>query len=928
MQHLRLNRSAIAVCCLAVFLVACGEKSDDDLLRSAQAALTKRELSAASVELRSLLQRTPGNGTARLLLGQTLLDQGEPQAASLELARAHDAGVDENLWMPLLARAWLESGKARELLRVYGDTTLSVPTARADLRTAIAGAMLILGRKAEAQVAIAQVLQDNPNHAGALLLKAKQAGSEARFDEALSLSERAQQPDADNGEVHMLRGMIFRFGKKDSAAAVKEFELAAKDARTLLGARTALIQLNLAQNRVADAKDQLAQLEKVYPKHGQTLFLQASVAYVDRDFARTESIAAELLRHVPDNPRLLVLGGAASLQSGNLLVAETRLGKVVQTVAGATTARKLLAETYIRLGQPEKALHTLSPLLDSAAGDGEALALAGQASLQAGRIQDSEQQFTAAARLRPNDIQIKTALALTDLVKGKADDAIETLQTLAARDPGQTADQALIGTYMRRGEFDAAITAIQKLQRKQPAAPEPLQLLGLALRAKGDLPGARDAFERALKLAPRYQVAALALAQLDVDEGKLDAAQQRLTAVIRANPKSAVAHMAMLELAKRREAKPAEQLAIIDEALRLTVNEAAPHIAKIAHLMAANDPKSAANAAQVALAQVPSDPRLLDAAGEALAAAGDLQQAVSVYNKLASLYPRSALAHLRIADLHERRGDLNAAQASVARALEAEPLAASVHQRLLQQAIGTRDTRQVLTTARELQRRFPDSAQGYLLQGDLALARKEWAAAQAAYRSALNKPGAGSKPQIRLYITLVAGSSQAAADQFAIEWRQRHPKDAEFLAHLGSAALARKDMATAEQRFREVLSIYPDSVVALNNLAWLVTDRSPREAVGFAERALALSPQAAPVLDTLAKALAADGQLQRAISVQGKAIAASPGRQSYQLQLARLHLQAGNKTQARSTLDGIDALPVKDVPADDIGTVRKAIGAA
>ncbi len=67
--------------------------------------------------------------------------------------------------------------------------------------------------------------------------------------------------------------------------------------------------------------------------------------------------------------------------------------------------------------------------------------------------------------------------------------------------------------------------------------------------------------------------------------------------------------------------------------------------------------------------------------------------------------------------------------------------------------------------------------------------------------------------------------------------------------------------------------------------------------------ALALAPSAAPVMDTLAKALAAEGQLDRAIEVQKKALGAMPDRQVYRLNLARLFIKADKKAEASAELE-------------------------
>jgi predicted Zn-dependent protease len=78
--------------------------------------------------------------------------------------------------------------------------------------------------------------------------------------------------------------------------------------------------------------------------------------------------------------------------------------------------------------------------------------------------------------------------------------------------------------------------------------------------------------------------------------------------------------------------------------------------------------------------------------------------------------------------------------------------------------------------------------------------------------------------------------------------------------------------------------------------------------VALAERANQIAPNQPPFLDTLAFALAAEGNVARALEVQRKALELSPAAHGLRLTLARLYLDAGDKTAARRELDALSAL--------------------
>jgi hypothetical protein len=81
-------------------------------------------------------------------------------------------------------------------------------------------------------------------------------------------------------------------------------------------------------------------------------------------------------------------------------------------------------------------------------------------------------------------------------------------------------------------------------------------------------------------------------------------------------------------------------------------------------------------------------------------------------------------------------------------------------------------------------------------------------------------------------------------------------------------------------------------------------------------------------MDTLAKALGASGQLERAIEVQKGAITAMPERVQYRLNLVHLLVKAGRKDEGRVALDAL-ASGADDLREfkDEVAALRKAVGA-
>jgi cellulose synthase operon protein C len=886
----------------AVFLAGCSVGSNGDSVSAAKKHLAKLDYVAALIELKSALQRTPDSGEARFLLGSVLLQQGDIDGAVIELTRAKALQFDPDRVTARLAHAVVLTGKAKETVDAYSGVELAAPEARAELATALALAYSRLGRRPEADSALDRALSADPSFPWALLTKARVLVGKGRFDEALATAERARAPGAPNGEIDLFKGMVLEAARRQPEEIVRAYEAAAADPTQTIRARTYLIEHYIRKGALPEARKQLASLRKQHPLVPQTLYADAVLSYEERSFARTEEIVNALLKVAPDDPRLLVLGGAANLGTGALTAAEAKLGRVVRTKSEAPAARHLLAQTYIRMGQGAKALATLKPLLDRPSPSRDSLVLAASAHLLDGEAAQAEALFNAAAAQRPNDVKVQMALAMIDLARGQASEAFDTLRSIASTDPGDAADLAAITSRLRRREFDEALAAIALLQRKQPGKPSAAYLRGFALRGKGDLQGARAAFDEALKAEPRHQASMLALSALDRADGKLEEARKRLSIWIETHPKDVPPRIALLDIRLQQMAPPEELLAGIDDAIRAAPTDPAPRLAKIVQLARVNDIRGALLAAQTALAALPNDPLVLDAAGGAYMAAGQEQQAIATFNNLARAAPGSALPFLRLASVYRRLGNVAAAEGALGRAFEVEPLSNEVHQQLLAQAARSKNFKQVMAAADGLQRRHPQQSVGFELEGAVWAAQGRWSAAAKAYRTALTK-GGGTKTATRAFDSLSSSAGRKAADDFATEWLTKHPSDAAFYAFLGDRARQAKELPASERYYQMSLKFQPDHGGVLNNLAWVLGEMGRIEsAIGHARKAVSLYPKTATFLDTLAGLLVAGGQIESAIDWQRRALDLQKGDGRMTLSLAEMLIKVGRKEEAKALL--------------------------
>ena len=95
---------------------------------------------------------------------------------------------------------------------------------------------------------------------------------------------------------------------------------------------------------------------------------------------------------------------------------------------------------------------------------------------------------------------------------------------------------------------------------------------------------------------------------------------------------------------------------------------------------------------------------------------------------------------------------------------------------------------------------------------------------------------------LRLAEALRADGQQDRAAEELQHWLKQHPDDADVAAVLSLSDIVALRLEDAESHLKIVLAHKPDDVGALNNLAWVRSERGDSTARGLAQRAYLLGP--------------------------------------------------------------------------------------
>lgn len=920
-----LGKTPWALALAALVLAGCA-KDPDALTQSARESLDRRDPAAAILELKTALQERPDHAEARLLLGRALLAKGEAAGALVEFERANSLGLGFDRVAAGMGEAWLAQGRAAQVVDRLAAVQAQDPSDQADIKHVLALARLRLGETDLAQTELDAALRAAPNHGPARMLSLRLQAARGQGAAALQSTETLLTAHAGDPDLWVLKADLLRAGGRPAADVEGAYQRALDLQDDHIGAHAGLVGLAVQHKDLTRAALHVQRMLKSSKGNAQAKYLEASVALMQGNAQRAREVTQGLLRVAPDHPRVLFVAGLAELQLGAAAHAETLLTKAVMADSNAAEPRRALAEALLRLGRAQRAMDVLGPLTTPRTDDAKALALLAQAHLLQGDVRLADETFARAAKVAPQDTEVRTARAMAQLGRGKDDAAMAELGELARTQGDAQANYALVTSHLRRGELKQAQAAANDLAAKLPLQPMPDLLRGqIALRLK-DPDAARRYFEWALGKDPRYLPALNLLVSMDMSEGKPDRARGRLVSHLQNHPNHVPAMLALADLLRRTGAPREEAQDWLDAAVKVNPIDPAARLAVVDHHLRGNDTRAALQAAQAADTALRDNPELIERLGRAQLRAGELNQATASFRRLLAMHPANPAPLLLLAQAQEAAGQAAAARQQIDEAIQLAPDAVPPRRAAVALALRQGQPARALELARAVQQRAPRDALGWALEGDVEVARQRWPAAASAYREALKRERPVDVP-VRLHAALLRGGKADEAAAFEQAWRKAQPGDLSFVLAVADGAMARGDITGAEKRYRDVLAQWPEHPWALNNLAQMMVDQGKPGALDLARRAVAAAPDRADVRDTMAQAYAQADQMKLALQTQLEAVALAPEAPSLRLHLARLYLRTGDKDKALQEITWLKRQPAQVVKPDVVRELeRQAAG--
>jgi tetratricopeptide (TPR) repeat protein len=630
--------------------------------------LDKTMVQDSETQLKALKQSSPASLEVLETLAFAELRLGKTEDAIENLDQALATAPRELSSSILLARAKLAQGDSKNAEEVLKNACAAAPKS-AEPHVALGDFYEIEKRTSDAQAEFQRALALDPQNEQALMDLALLRRSLGQIPEAEEDFKRlAKLGDARYRPVYA--EFLFEEGRR--AEAVREFERIAKENPNDRHARTQLVTAYQAVNRTADAQRVLEQALKENPKDLDALLQRSELSLASAKYAQAEGDLNEVLMLRPNSGEAHYILAKVYASRGETLSYREQLTEALKLNPYLEQIRVELAQSFLRDNQAQAALETLNAAPSAEKRSLAIIAERNWALWASGDMAQMRKGIDEGLSLRrSSDFLIQDGL--WKLRAGNPTGARTSLQEALKLNP--TDLRALSGlsqAYLAQKQTALALQTVEEYAAREPKSAPVQEFLGTMLLMHGDRQKARAAFMAAKSADSNFMDADFSLVQLDVLEGKDDAAQKTLQSILSRNAGNEVASLWMANL-QVAEGKNDTAIQHFTQVLNDNPNNALA-LNNLAYLLTQShkEPDEALKFAQKAIELEPDNPNFLDTLGWVLYEKGLYPSAIQYLERAVS-DKGDAVSRYHLAMAYAKAGDLARGRTTLEAALKVNP---------------------------------------------------------------------------------------------------------------------------------------------------------------------------------------------------------------------------------------------------------------
>ncbi|MCU7935523.1 MAG: PEP-CTERM system TPR-repeat protein PrsT [Candidatus Thiodiazotropha sp. (ex Dulcina madagascariensis)] len=834
-------RARYVVAGLLVVLIlasACsGGLSEPEMLAQAEASFNDGKYSRAVIELKNILQANPQQTDARKLLARSYVMIGDGTSAEKEIDRLTASAEPAADLTLLLLSSWKLQGKHQQILDEYEKGALR-DFDRLQVLGIVSNSYINLRQPDKGEALAREMLALDRESVDALIVMAKGASVRDQDDTALEYMDKAITVDPGNQEVWRVKGVIeAKLHDLDQAieSLTKAVTLiqASGSKLNLFMTKVSLIQILLQKGDYEASGRYIEELKAGYKSNPYVNYISGLHAYLLEQYTTAKTELSKVHAVLPNHLPTMLLLGAIHFAENNLEQANLLLTRYVNQVPTHLQARKLLGEIKLRLNKPGETLSLLKSA-DNQTNDVEILTMIGTAASQSGDYLQGVEYLKRAAKYSPENTRIREELAKLYLRQGAFDEAIAELEKEGSEQSGKR-DNLLIISYMKKQDYTAARKiSDQVLGRAGPAA-EDYYIRALIELSTGHRVDARNYLAKSVEMDAEYIPGLIALARMDLEDGRLSAGSDRLNLVLAKQPDNINAMMLLAQISER-SGQQGQALEWLEKAAGLNVKSLLPRAILAKYYLRIKQPEKAAAYLDDTRLRDSGNPAILSLIAELDQQMGRYREAEASIKKIIELNREDEKAYRQLAIIQSKAGDSRAARSTLTEFNKQTPL--STQGKLLLFKLEMKDQRydKAASIAKQMMANGKTKYTGVLLMATVseATGKRQMAISLLKQHITPDVPFFLVQKLSDLYVKNGDLESVSALLKNRI---QSHQDDQQSKTALAMVYQAHDRVPEAVALYDDLLAADADNIVALNNLALLVFDRDPKRALNLAEKA-------------------------------------------------------------------------------------------
>ena len=890
----------------------------------------RNDLAGAAVQLRNALQNDRKNIAAQLLLGRVLLAAGDLKAGEAALEEALKQGVSMSEVAPLLGQVYLQLGEPKKLLDTV--TTNGVPPALLpEILTLRGTAQAMSGGLGAASASFTQARQLDPKAVGPYIAEAPLLLRAGEGERARTTALKATELAPDNPMAWYQLGTI-QHALGDLKSALVSLDKAIAIRPKLVDAHVSRAAVLMATQQQAEAGRVLDKLKENKVVEPRASFLRAVIAMGKgetkaalADFTQ----AANLIDSMPPGLRnasepLLMAGALSHRTLGNPQRAREYVEALLIRNGRHFAGQLLLANLLLDAKETSRAVPVLENLLRIAPNEPHVLYMMGSVFLARKQYVQASEMFDRATKAgSSNDALRELAFSQFGLLQDKT--ALANLERAYAKAPRDyRAGVELSIYYARHGEASKAVKIAEDLVQIDPSNVAMVNFLGNIKGRLGDNAGMRAAFDQALAKDPKFRPTVINMSLLDIDEGKLDAARNRLNAWLKGNPNDGEA-LFQLGVVEQRANKLALSAAIWTKADGLQSKDPRPGLALVDQLLQQRQNTLALTAAKTLAGKYPESVPVLQTLGRARLAIRDFTMARQAFQEASKYAGFDPVTQVNISRLQLAAGNPDGALHAVNKALQSSPDDIGGLVMMVEIAARRGDAAAVDAGMRQLQAKHAGKFPTLLTAGHVAFSRRQLPQAISQYQAAFAREP-GTQVALVLAQAYLANNQPDKALSLLSDASRKDPRDATALRALAQVQAAAGTNAEAEASLAALVALNPDDPDALAGYAQMLFRLNDPKALTMAEKAMKMQPDNAALAGGYGWMLVQKGELENGIRILREARLREPGDGIIRWNLASALAKAGRKAEARDELRAALASGSPPNPGPELNALKADLG--